>query len=740
MDKRRIRRRIMGMGVLFTLLPPFLLSGCAGRETKGIEADGQAPGTLAGYTQYEIGLPEDLLQTSYTVLGFHQTENQTQELYVYNQNHSAFEKYSFSGSSEWEASSCEWLDNALGEVAPASVDVLFQDGIYYAKYEGENGKCHLIQSEDEKSAEEIPIAGWDRREGSVYYPVVDRVAVLSDRVIASTRADSICQIHERGTVVGEFHCGEPYSLAGFGEYVAVLSEGNTGVCIYHMGRMEIEKEIRFASPDGDIPQLFMKNEVSVYLAGKEGLKELKLDSGEAHLVIDGAKTMFSYGGYFPMWLETTPDGDFYVLFVDRDQSDARLMKYSRALEGRDGQTGTFGESGSSGPDGGAQGDGLEIYSLQDNELIRSAINHFNVKYPSVKIQYEVAKGENGAATDSDLIRALNARMEAGNGPDILILDDMPLDSYVEKGLLADLSGILSESDVAANLLKAYGQGGQIFAIPTRIGLPIILGTDDVMENADDLSALAAYADQAKLPYYVEGTVTYRTLIDHFYPLYINSILEDKKVNQTRLKAFLSDIKKIADSVKAVEASDFDNSRPARWLGLGDTSFAIAVMRGMLFDQATELLSYAKQNGDYRAVDHLFMPYGLLGVNERSGQKELAAQFVLEALDLQVQQTEYLGAGFPVTNAALAKWRDNESNRGGAILDPNTGSEISFDWPDAGMRQRLFRELSEVETPILQDGIVEEKLMTIGEQYLRGGMTVEAAVQEITDEVEVYLQE
>lgn len=57
-----------------------------------------------------------------------------------------------------------------------------------------------------------------------------------------------------------------------------------------------------------------------------------------------------------------------------------------------------------------------------------------------------------------------------------------------------------------------------------------------------------------------------------------------------------------------------------------------------------------------------------------------------------------------------------------------------------MRERLFQEISEVGTPILQDSIVKEKIMTIGEQYLRGGITIEAAVQEITDEVEVYIQE
>ncbi len=733
MNRRRMKKRVVCGGMLLSLLLSALLAGCAYGKTGGMEADGQGPGAAArepdDYVQREIGLPKELLQASYTVAGFCQTGEETQELFVYNRTRSQFEKYVLTPASGWEAAPCGWLDSAARDGSPGSAEVLCRDGIYYAQYEGEDGKSHLIRSSDEETAEELPMDGWERQEGAVYYPAVDRIAVLSEHMAASTLTDGTCQIHRDGTLAGAFRCGESYSLAGFGEYVAALSEGNTGVCLYNAQRMEIESEIRFADPAEDIPQLFMKDDASVYLAGDEGLKELKTDSGEERLLIEGSGTLFSDGGCFPLWLEKTPENGFYVLFADRDRSSARLMEYSPAAPGEGGA-----------PDENAQETRLVIYGLRDNELIRSAISHFRVKYPSVDIQYEAAGSENGAATDGDLIRALNARMEAGNGPDLLVLDGIPVDAYVEKGLLADLSGVLSQSDVAANIRKACEQDGQIFAIPTRIGLPILLGTEDVIERADDLSQLAAYADQAALPYYVEGTVTYRTLIEQFYPLYIGSILKDQSVDADQLRRFLSDLGKIADAVGAVEASDFDNSRPARWLGLGSTSFAVAILRGMLFDQATELLSYAEQRGDYRVVDHLFLPYGLLGVNAHSGQRELAEQFVLEALDLQVQQTEYLGAGFPVTEAALAKWRDNESSRGGAILDPNTDSYISFDWPDAEMRKRLFWEISQVETPVPQDSVVKEKLMTIGEQYLRGGMTLEAAVQEIKDEVEIYLQE
>lgn len=734
---KRAKKKLWGLFWGITLLLSFLLSGCSDKEnesdkTMSEENSSNKAQETDRYVQQEIGLPESILQTSYIIVGFIQAENL--ELFLYNQDDSKYEKYILSQSFQWESSPCEWLNSILQGIYPASVDVLYREGTYYAKYEGKDGKCYLIKSDDEKNIVEVPLERWNRQDGQEYYPVVDQIAVLEDSTVVSTLKNSICQIHRDGEAVGEFNCGEPYSLAGYGKYAVAIDEGNTGVCVYNINSMEKEYEIRFADLNGNIPQLFMKDETAIYMAGDIGLKEWKLDSGETQLIINGSQTMFSYGGYFPLWLEKTPEEAFYVLFTERERTNARLMKYSRNT----GEIDNRNKTGNS--DNKAQGDQLVIYSLQDNELIRSAINNFKVKYPSANIFYEVARSENGASTDSDLIRALNARIEAGNGPDILVLDGMPMDSYIEKGILADISGILSESDVAANILKAYEHDGMIYAVPTRIGLPVIIGTDDVIAKADDLNKLASYSNQAKLPYYIEGTVTYNTLIENFYPLCINSIIENEKVNQIKLKEFLSNIKIIADSVGAVEASDFDNSRPVRWLGLGNTSFAIAIIRGMLYDQATEVLSYAKQNGDYVAVDNLFMSYGLLGINENGGQKELAEQFVMEALDMQVQRIEYLGAGFPVTNSALKIWKDEESDRGGAVSDPGTGSYIAFDWPDKVMRERLFREISEVETPILQDGIVKEKLMTIGEQYLRGGITIEAAVQEITDEVEVYIQE
>lgn len=48
---------------------------------------------------------------------------------------------------------------------------------------------------------------------------------------------------------------------------------------------------------------------------------------------------------------------------------------------------------------------------------------------------------------------------AGNGPDVLILDNMPMDAYVDKGLLMDLKPMLEsleeDSAVFANIVNAF---------------------------------------------------------------------------------------------------------------------------------------------------------------------------------------------------------------------------------------------------------------------------------------------
>ena len=65
---------------------------------------------------------------------------------------------------------------------------------------------------------------------------------------------------------------------------------------------------------------------------------------------------------------------------------------------------------------------MTLYSLKRNDLILDMISEFQDQYPDIELIYETGEGADGSITMSDRIRALNARILAGDGPDVLLLD------------------------------------------------------------------------------------------------------------------------------------------------------------------------------------------------------------------------------------------------------------------------------------------------------------------------------
>ena len=81
-----------------------------------------------------------------------------------------------------------------------------------------------------------------------------------------------------------------------------------------------------------------------------------------------------------------------------------------------------------------------------------------------------------------------------------MMDGMPLDSYVEKGMLLELNDIVaqleSESGYYKNILEAYQSDGKLFTVPIRFALPVIAGESDRISGIKDLGTLADAVEAA----------------------------------------------------------------------------------------------------------------------------------------------------------------------------------------------------------------------------------------------------
>ena len=99
-------------------------------------------------------------------------------------------------------------------------------------------------------------------------------------------------------------------------------------------------------------------------------------------------------------------------------------------------------------------------------------------------------------TEADALRTLNTEILAGSGPDILRLDGMSLDSYLEKDILMDLSDLLKETPTLERITKCYEREGTVRVIPAAFAIPAVYGPRELVSRITDLDSLVDAASRA----------------------------------------------------------------------------------------------------------------------------------------------------------------------------------------------------------------------------------------------------
>lgn len=137
---------------------------------------------------------------------------------------------------------------------------------------------------------------------------------------------------------------------------------------------------------------------------------------------------------------------------------------------------------------------LRVYSLEKDDVVQKAVSLFMKEHQDVYVNYEVGLDENSGQTKEDVIKTLNAEILAGHGPDVLILDGFPMDSYIEKGLLKDISGVLARAEEKEvffhNIAAVFETDGKLPAIPVRCRIPAVIAPADELAKMSDLKGIA----------------------------------------------------------------------------------------------------------------------------------------------------------------------------------------------------------------------------------------------------------
>lgn len=507
-----------------------------------------------------------------------------------------------------------------------------------------------------------------------------------------------------------------------------------------------------------------RTDSSLYLASKGGIYHHIIGGSVMEQLADGN-------------LNTLGDPAFTPISILRQSTDSFLILYQNGAL----YSYVYDPNASVVPE-----EQLTIYGLYDNETVRRAISVFRKEHPEVFVRFEIGlSGDNGMTAD-DAIRSLNTRLLAGESPDLLLLGGMPIDSYVEKGILADVSAQVanwkSKTSFFDNILEAYRQDNGLFALPIRYEIPLIAGARTDLNSIRDLDSLAnaaeQIADDGQVKLTVLGTYTAEELLEKLYPLCVGTwIGSDSQPDRMALQTFLTDAKRIYH----VEQANLSKEQIQRYAQYIDAVYqfyfrseAKKVQFGMDSQSQNQLLKeqilaagYLYSMNDYRTLvsvrnqyrnttddyrfqvwngqsSALFVPTGVIGLCTNAKNSDTAEDFLETLLQKDVQKVD-LNDGFPVNREAFDEY----------TMQPSTGQDdyslgmsnedgeyvgLEIKWPNSEEKEELQHLIDSLTTPSWNDERIKDIILSTGEKALTGEKSIEECADEIIQKISLQLSE
>ncbi|MDE6917160.1 MAG: extracellular solute-binding protein, partial [Lachnospiraceae bacterium] len=504
---------------------------------------------------------------------------------------------------------------------------------------------------------------------------------------------------------------------------------------------------------------FLGADRTIYFVGEKGLYRHAIGGGVVEQVIDGAFSPLGSPTEHIVAMIANDNNEFLGMF-----DNGKLFQYVYDADLPSVPT-----------------DRLTVYSLNEDELVKQTIAVCQAEAPNLYIQYQIGMDEEGI-TREDAIKKLNTQLLAGGGPDIIILDNMNIDAYAEKGVLKDLSDIVAEvgeqEGLYGSIVENLAMDGRIYTVPGKFYIPVIYGQEAFVNGVEDYVSMAKMVAGARKAFpdtdllnVCSATGILRRSMPVCAPSWTDA---DGKLNRDNIRLFLEQSRQIYDAqINGTPQAEIEAYEQSRYLQDGTdieeradfgsiySSDYLLLQAPFAYGEITaawdyeDMLSVPKMrdakgmvskqlNGQSSNVYH---PASMIGINVAAEHSEAADQFVKRMLGADVQKL--IQIGLPVSQKALweqfaceesALGEDGEKAYSGFTLANGENFIYSVYPASQADIERLDAWIAQLDTPYLGDMVLENAVRTEGAAYLEGRQTLDAAVTAIVDSVEIYLYE
>lgn len=673
-----------------------------------------------------------------------------------------FMGYSYENG-DWKALPVTWLKSIDCYINSI---YLGEDGNrYVSATDKTDWRTRIFKCADpDKEAEEIiiPILNDPYKtvgEYSMFYGA-DEFLVMKDGTIVLRLTDSsdYTLYSQDGKEVGRVEGGEALSSYSdvitadvYGNKLIYLDQTGDKLTVYNKdtGKAETEIPVPANTEEHFDSKVDLKEDGTVYRINKKGIHMLAPGGTLWETVVDGDLTGLSmpYVYIRQFQVEKGESDRYYAAYVGKDSvTELKVYEFEPDIPSVPSQK-------------------LTVYSLYDSNTIRQAIAMLQAKNSDVKVEYNIAMdGAEGMPAD-DYIRALNTELLGGNGADLLLLDGLPVDSYIEKGVLKDMSNIIKpmvdDGSLLPNIINSYFDGDSIYSVPLHFTAPAYVGKTADMAGGMSLEKLVNFETDEHTGLFLDMTNN-QWLRFFLYEKYEELFLEDGNLNQDAYRAFLENINKIAEKQKKVygamdETEDSSgltigfhnvggNTGDANDMSSAFSNFLMDYLVGKARIAATELSSsyevmtlgtlLGEKDNTFGSVADGYLPKGTIGVNSASDKTKLIEEFLRILLGEKLQSID-LYEGYPVNQAALKSVVNKPANVMFSVSDAETGEEAIVLDATPEQKQQIIDYFKTLTRPIRWQEAVADVLTEQGAAYLDGNTDLESAISQAASKIKLY---
>ena len=413
--------------------------------------------------------------------------------------------------------------------------------------------------------------------------------------------------------------------------------------------------------------------------------------------------------------------------------------------------------------------------------------------------YDRAEGKlldgDNAVSREDALRNLNTRLLAGDVPDVIVMDQMDIEQYADKGVLRELDGILQpyldDGILYQNIVEwmRMTEKNKIYSVPMMVYLPLWLGEKMYLDGEDSLEDIVAGMEKARQKH-PEGAILYtlypKDVLLQTMPVCLPAWTgEDGSLDVEKLTAYYQAVRRMWE----IDCAGFDDAGREAWqknnmewyapedMDMADIGFNFQYAVQQNFGETWLQLGFlmtpqvgmtgihvtkANMAADWQEkeledavaydayagqADNVYWARTIVGLCEQGKEPELAEAYMNLLLSDSMMRKWWLDkprnhSGLTIRKDSLGDILDIDNIEFGQTMgfkDPTGVNHPNF-WPTEEEKQWLYQMMEDASCCYRPGTMLEECAMEVGVRVLEGELTPEEGAKEVERKMAIAMEE